>query len=122
MGLAGLPTMRAVCPMGWSEKRGGNWLLTIYEVIWNAARTVGLSSSAKGPHPCARITGAAWPAISNGRAGYSKLTLGAWNDAGVAMQPSHETTTYDLLRNGAKQWPDRVLVRLESGECWTWTD
>lgn len=38
------------------------------------------------------------------------------------MRPSYETTTYDLLRDGAKQWPDRVLVRLESGACWTWAD
>jgi len=32
----------------------------------------------------------------------------------------HDTTTYELLRDGAARWPDRVLVRLENGESWTW--
>ncbi|WAJ45345.1 AMP-binding protein [Mycobacterium sp. Aquia_216] len=36
------------------------------------------------------------------------------------VKTSHETTTYELLRDGAARWPDRVLVQLESGETWTW--
>jgi crotonobetaine/carnitine-CoA ligase len=36
------------------------------------------------------------------------------------MRPSQDTTIYGLLRDGARAWPDRVLVHLESGECWTW--
>src|SRR5581483_10448949 len=38
------------------------------------------------------------------------------------MLPSHQTTIYGLLRDGARRWPDRLLVRLEDGERWSWTD
>ena len=33
---------------------------------------------------------------------------------------SSDPTIYSLLRDGAARWPDRVLVRLEDGEDWTW--
>jgi cytochrome P450 len=43
-----LREMRESCPIGWSEQQGGNWILTHYEDIWNAARNPGLFSSAHG--------------------------------------------------------------------------
>lgn len=36
------------------------------------------------------------------------------------MRPSQDTTVYGLLRDGAQNWPDRLLVRLDDGEPWTW--
>lgn len=43
-----LREMRERCPIGWSDQQGGNWVLTQYEDIWNAARNPELFSSAQG--------------------------------------------------------------------------
>jgi len=43
-----LQRMREACPIGWSEQQGGNWVLTTYQDIWNAARNPELFSSAQG--------------------------------------------------------------------------
>jgi crotonobetaine/carnitine-CoA ligase len=36
------------------------------------------------------------------------------------MLPSQDTTIHGLLREGAANWPDRLLVQLHDGDRWTW--
>lgn len=36
--------------------------------------------------------------------------------------PSHDTTIYQLLHEGARDQPDRVLVRFDDATSWTWAD
>jgi carnitine-CoA ligase len=40
---------------------------------------------------------------------------------GATVRQICESTIYSLLRDGAAAWPDRVLVRTEDGDEWTWT-
>jgi cytochrome P450 len=43
-----LRELRERSPIGWSKQHGGNWVLTTYQDIWNAARNPELFCSAQG--------------------------------------------------------------------------
>jgi cytochrome P450 len=43
-----LKKMLQQCPIGWSERRGGNWVLANYHNIWNVTRAPAMFSSARG--------------------------------------------------------------------------